>query len=359
MYVKLFNSMYDGSLPAAGWKALVTFQQLLVLADRFGVVDLMPEAISRRTTIPLDIIVEGLAALEQPDPRSRTPEEDGRRIICIDPERGWGWEIVNYKKYRTLQDAEQRRARQAEKQARYRQRKRDAALPSVTPCLPDVYPCSPQAEAEAEVDTTTTSSPAPRAKAGRKAKATVRATPSPADAPSRAAKASPRPERAGLGQDWLAPIAEAYTARRGPGTFNAVAGRWAKAFRPLADTVSMRDCALAVWWALRPKNPDLPYLTPEKLAGDLWANHPWVCGEPDAPPSRWPNGALCIKAGPPTGWEPYRVHPSHGELAIYRHPETGEPVLVGFDLDQPRILRPATPELIAYVTQPAPQQVAA
>jgi hypothetical protein len=109
MYAKLFTSMYDGTL-AGDWKALVTFQQLLILCDRQGVVDMTSRAITARTGIPIEIIESGLTALEQPDKHSRTPDCEGRRIDLIDAHRPWGWRIVNYAKYRDLVNSDQKRA---------------------------------------------------------------------------------------------------------------------------------------------------------------------------------------------------------------------------------------------------------
>jgi hypothetical protein len=68
------------------------------------------DAISRRTTIPLDIIEAGLRHLELPDPGSRTPDEEGRRIVRLREHTDWGWRIVNYLKYRELQREEGRTA---------------------------------------------------------------------------------------------------------------------------------------------------------------------------------------------------------------------------------------------------------
>lgn len=121
MYGKIFESMYDGSLATVGpWQALVTFQQMIVLADRWGVVDMTAESLSRRTTIPLDIITPGIAALEQPDSHSRDPGLDGRRIVRLRENTAWGWRIVNHAKYRALRTAEERRAYQREWQSRKR-----------------------------------------------------------------------------------------------------------------------------------------------------------------------------------------------------------------------------------------------
>jgi len=110
MFGKIFVQMYDGSLGTRGpWQALVTFQQLIVLADRDGTVDMTAEVIARRTSIPLEVIQIGLKALAEPDPASRTPDFEGRRIVPISEHRDWGWRLVNYAKYRSIRSAEERR----------------------------------------------------------------------------------------------------------------------------------------------------------------------------------------------------------------------------------------------------------
>jgi len=110
MYGKLFKQMYDGTLATKGpWQALVTFQQLVILADRHGCIDMTAEAIARRTTVPSDVIETGLRALGEPDPDSRSPAEEGRRIVPIDPSRSWGWRVVNYGHYRKIRSEEERR----------------------------------------------------------------------------------------------------------------------------------------------------------------------------------------------------------------------------------------------------------
>jgi len=108
MYGKIFHSIYDGTL-AENWKALITFQQLIVLCDADGVVDMTPASISRRTGIPLNHIEEGISILTAPDPSSRSDEKQGKRLIPLNPDRDWGWEIVNHKHYRDLRTAEDRR----------------------------------------------------------------------------------------------------------------------------------------------------------------------------------------------------------------------------------------------------------
>ncbi|MFC1515620.1 conserved phage C-terminal domain-containing protein [Thermodesulfobacteriota bacterium] len=98
MYGKIFESIYDGSLYGQ-WEAIVTFQQMIVLANQDGIVDITPPALAARTSIPLDIIQNGIETLESDDPYSRTDGENGKRIIRIDGHRPWGWKIVNYGYY--------------------------------------------------------------------------------------------------------------------------------------------------------------------------------------------------------------------------------------------------------------------
>lgn len=103
MYGKIFDTMYDGTLYGQ-WQAIVTLQQMLVLCTKDGVIDMTPQAIAARTSIPFEIIEKGLEILSQPDPYSRTPGEEGRRICLIDEHRPWGWYIVNHAKYQKMQN---------------------------------------------------------------------------------------------------------------------------------------------------------------------------------------------------------------------------------------------------------------
>lgn len=132
MYGKIFDTIYRGTL-FGHWEAIVTFQQLIVLADADGIVDMTPQAIFAHTSIPLEIIEKGLKKLSEPDPYSRTPGEEGRRIVCIDEHRPWGWQIVNYLKYKHLKDSDEVREQNRVRAQRFRD-KRNATSRDVTPC---------------------------------------------------------------------------------------------------------------------------------------------------------------------------------------------------------------------------------
>jgi hypothetical protein len=158
MYGKIFRQMYRGTLATVGpWEALVTFQQLIVLADQEGVVDMTIEAIVRETTIPMEIIRKGVDALEQPDPESRNPAEEGRRLVRLRDNSTWGWQIVNYNYYRKLKREEDRRDYHRQ-YYREKRRKRVSTVSTPSQHSQHVQPIAEAyAYAEAETDKKKTS----------------------------------------------------------------------------------------------------------------------------------------------------------------------------------------------------------
>ncbi len=126
MYVKLFTSIYQGTLRGNS-HGLLVFTNLLAHADRFGVVDIHPRAIAEEVGITVDQVKAALLELEAPDPESRSPENEGRRIIRVDEHRAWGWQIVNYLKYRAIRDEDDRREQNREAQARWREKNKAAS----------------------------------------------------------------------------------------------------------------------------------------------------------------------------------------------------------------------------------------
>ena len=86
--------------------------------------------------MPLDIVIDRLAKLESPDLTSRTPDHEGRRIIRLDPHRDWGWQIVNFTKYRESASKEMLRMSEADRKRAYRSR--HGCNPSPTPLSPEI-----------------------------------------------------------------------------------------------------------------------------------------------------------------------------------------------------------------------------
>lgn len=130
MYAKIFHQIYDSSI-ADDWETRVVFMDLLILADRDGFVDMTHEAIAARTRLPLEMVNKAVNMLTQPDEKSRTPDHDGRRLLPIDPRRGWGWKVVNYEKYRTIRDENDRKSYMRKYMQEYRKAKAESDVNSV------------------------------------------------------------------------------------------------------------------------------------------------------------------------------------------------------------------------------------
>lgn len=145
MYVKLFASLYQGTLRGRSDEILV-FTNLLAHADRFGIVDKHWRAISEETGLTHEQVKAALLTLESPDPESRSPEREGRRIIRLDEHRAWGWQVVNYEKYRAIRSEDDRREANRAAQERWRNRNKPPSA-GVSRDKP------PSAHAEGEVDT--------------------------------------------------------------------------------------------------------------------------------------------------------------------------------------------------------------
>jgi hypothetical protein len=108
MYAKIFSSLFDGSMRGHPDLILV-FVNLLCHSDEDGIVDRHWRAISDETGLSEDKVRQAISELESADPESRTPTEQGRRIVRIDEHRDWGWRIVNHKHYRDIRTQAERR----------------------------------------------------------------------------------------------------------------------------------------------------------------------------------------------------------------------------------------------------------
>jgi hypothetical protein len=146
VYAKLFTSIYQGTLRGNS-RGLLVFTNLLAHADAAGHVDVHPRAIAEEVGLTVAEVRAALDELEAPDPESRSPEEDGRRLLRLDEHRAWGWRIVNYVKYRSIRSEEDRRAQNREAQKRWRDKQASDTDKQRKPRKP------PSAQAEAEADT--------------------------------------------------------------------------------------------------------------------------------------------------------------------------------------------------------------
>jgi len=128
LYSRVFLQILDSSL-ANDWRARYVFEDFLKLANEDGVVDMTREAISRRTNVPIDVVAHGIEILEAPDPGSRGPAEEGRRLIRLDDHRDWGWRVVNWERYDSIRSSVEHRQAKAREMRNYRAKKHSEPSP--------------------------------------------------------------------------------------------------------------------------------------------------------------------------------------------------------------------------------------
>jgi hypothetical protein len=156
MYVKLFSSIYQGTLRGRPY-CLLVFTNLLAHADSHGIVDIHPNAIADEIGLDISEVKQTLLILEEPDSESRSPESEGRRIVRLDGHRAWGWQIVNYVKYRVIKNEDDRREQNRAAQERWRNKNKPASaeISSVSPDKPM------QKKKQKEIEKQNTRIPAP------------------------------------------------------------------------------------------------------------------------------------------------------------------------------------------------------
>jgi hypothetical protein len=125
VFAKVFGQIFDSSI-AEDYNCRRMFMDLLVLADSTGAVDMTSEAISRRTNVPVEEVVKYVKELCQPDSKSRSKLEEGKRLVPLDSNRDWGWQIVNYAHYRKIRDEAARREYFRDKQREHRKKTKGA-----------------------------------------------------------------------------------------------------------------------------------------------------------------------------------------------------------------------------------------
>lgn len=104
-YTKLFSSITESTVWGESYSTRIVWVTMLAMADARGNVYGAVPGLARRANVTLEETEKALAAFLAPDPYSRTRDEDGRRIECIDG----GWRLINHAKYGAVRGTEERR----------------------------------------------------------------------------------------------------------------------------------------------------------------------------------------------------------------------------------------------------------
>ena len=119
-YAKLSASIVTSSIWCEDDKTFRMWIAMLAMADAKGHVDGSVPGIARLVNCTIPEAEASLERLMQPDPYSRTPDHEGRRLVA---EQG-GWHVVNYELYRG--QGQQKDGSRAEYFRNYRAKRRSS-----------------------------------------------------------------------------------------------------------------------------------------------------------------------------------------------------------------------------------------
>ena len=115
-YTKLFNSILDSTVWQEDETTRLLWITLMAMSDKDGEIHAAIPGLAHRARISVDQAVIGLKKFMDPDPYSRTPDFEGRRLEVIDG----GWKLLNHAKYRKLLSYDERKEYNRTKQAEWR-----------------------------------------------------------------------------------------------------------------------------------------------------------------------------------------------------------------------------------------------
>jgi len=145
-YAKLFASIVESSIWDEDSDTCKVWITLLALADSEGFIRGSPGWLSKRARVNVDIVDKALVKFSSPDPFSRTPEKEGRRLEPT-PD---GWVIINYAFFREQDGKELSKDARRTYQREWMRKKRAELKSSDSQHLSTpVNSCQPSASASA------------------------------------------------------------------------------------------------------------------------------------------------------------------------------------------------------------------
>jgi hypothetical protein len=122
MYGKHYQSMYTGSMVGKGsaffalWGYVIAHMRADAIVG--AQVEMNPTILSTILGEKREVICATIAEFCSPDPDSRSQEEEGRKLVQLGP---FDYRVVNGKKYIEIRNEEDRREKNRDRQAKFRE----------------------------------------------------------------------------------------------------------------------------------------------------------------------------------------------------------------------------------------------
>jgi hypothetical protein len=124
-YGKIFESLYTGSMVGSGLNVFALWTYVIANAKPPGTIELNPILLSAIFGCTLAEVEDALRKLCEPDPRSRTPDFEGRRLI---QEGQFLYFVPTWAKYNKLRNEIERREQNRLAQKRWREKQKSLTV---------------------------------------------------------------------------------------------------------------------------------------------------------------------------------------------------------------------------------------
>jgi hypothetical protein len=128
-FAKLVCSILSSSVWKETSDIRVVWITLLAMADKTGYVGASIDGIAHQARVSEEIAEEAMRRFQMPDPKSRSPEHEGRRVVQVKR----GWKLLNYEDIRNEWQTEERK----EQKRRWWREHRSSMSSSKSSCLLD------------------------------------------------------------------------------------------------------------------------------------------------------------------------------------------------------------------------------
>jgi hypothetical protein len=125
MFAKIFDQMFTGSMMGAGAPVFAVWTYVLANCNRKGEVELNPKLMAVLLGMQEQEVADVIEQLCSPDPASRTPDHEGRRLL---KQGRYSYFAPNYAKYREIRCEEERREALRLYQRAHREKKKATAV---------------------------------------------------------------------------------------------------------------------------------------------------------------------------------------------------------------------------------------
>ena len=95
-FTKLDSNIVDSSIWGEPYHRRIVWITFLAKKDHAGIIRASVSGMQRAANVTMEEAQDAITCLESPDPDSRTPDNEGRRIQKIEG----GWKVLNHQKYR-------------------------------------------------------------------------------------------------------------------------------------------------------------------------------------------------------------------------------------------------------------------